>query len=956
MTGHRPFWRRHIGPSEEEVAEMLETVGCESIGELIDETIPASIRHEGPVGLPERRGEHELLGELRQMADANDETRSYIGMGYHGTETPPVIQRNILENPLWYTHYTPYQSEVAQGRLEALLNFQTMMIDLTGMEIANASLLDEATAAAEAMSMFHSAARGRNGDTFLVAESCHPQTIAVVETRAEPMGLEVDVRPVEDFEFGEETFGALVQYPDTDGRVLDYSALCDRAEAADADVAVAADPLALCLLEAPGEFGADAVVGSTQRFGVPMGYGGPHAAYFACREDFKRKLPGRLIGVSKDENGEPALRMALQTREQHIREERATSNICTAQVLLAVMAGAYGVWHGPEGLESIAKAVHRKTKTLAEGLEELGHRVVHEDFFDTLRVEVDDEQRDAVERAASDYGINLRWNEDGTVGVALDETVTRGDLVDLLEVFAARPNIADVSAPEPERLWSSVSGEYQGAMPRQTAYLTHETFHKYQTETEMERYLNSLSDKDLSLADSMIPLGSCTMKLNAAAELMPISWDEFAGVHPFAPESQNEGYLELISQLEDDLSAMTGLPAVTMQPNSGAQGEYTGLLAIQAYHQDNGEPERDVCLIPESAHGTNAASASMAGMEIIKVDCDDDGDVDLEHLRAVAEENADRLAGAMFTYPSTHGVFEEGIQELCDVVHEFGGLVYMDGANMNAQVGLCRPADYGVDICHLNLHKTFAIPHGGGGPGVGPVCATEELGEMLPSHPLADVGGDKAPGPVSAAPYGSASILPISWMYIRLMGEEGLRRASETAVLNANYMADRLEGEYPVLYRGDEGRVAHEFIIDCREFRQEHEVTVGDMAKRLMDFGFHAPTMSWPVHETMMVEPTESESKAELDRFCDALVAIRDEIRSVEQGEIGVEDSPLRAAPHTAESLVGEWDRAYDREKAVYPAEWVKDDKFWPPVARVDDAFGDRNLMCSCPDIDALAD
>jgi len=948
-TGPGSFPARHIGPDSDEVEAMLEQIGCSSLDELIDETIPESIRNREPLGLVDVDSERELLEELQQLADQNDSYRSYIGMGYHRTVTPAVLQRNILENPKWYTHYTPYQSEIAQGRLEALLNFQTMCSDLTGLDLANASLLDEATAAAEAMSLLDSANRRGDENRFLVADDCHPQTIEVVRTRARPVGIEVAVESPADFEFDDDTFGALLQYPTTDGSVENYEGICSRAHDAGAHVAVAADLLSLAVLRAPGEFGADVAVGSTQRFGVPVGYGGPHAAYLATRNQFKRQIPGRLIGVSKDEEGNIAHRMALQTREQHIREERATSNICTAQVLLAVIAGMYGCYHGPEGIRRIANRVHRRTRALGEGLDALGHELRHADYFDTLRVDVADP--DEVLDAAARHNVNLREYDDGSIGVTLDEATDAEDVAELLEIFGADDGAATAS-----KALDAAPDRYEGPLQRETAYLQHENFHEYRSETEMMRYLDRLAGRDISLTDSMIPLGSCTMKLNAAAELTPISWPEFNQVHPFAPTEQNAGYHELIDGLEEQIRTMTGLPSVSLQPNSGAQGEYTGLLAIYGFQQSRGE-DRDVCLIPESAHGTNAASAAMADMEIVKVDCDEQGNVDLADLRAKAEEHSEDLAGAMFTYPSTHGVFEEEIEELCEAVHRCGGRVYLDGANLNAQLGLCRPGEYGVDICHLNLHKTFAIPHGGGGPGVGPVAATEELEPFLPGHPMADVGGDESPGPVAAAPWGSASILPISWSYIRMMGDEGLRRASEVAVLNANYMAERLDGAYDVLYRGANGRVAHEFIVDPREFDETAGIDAQDIAKRLMDYGFHAPTMSWPVHGALMFEPTESESLDELDRFCDAMLSIRDEIRAIEEGDYPADDNPLVNAPHTAEMIAAaDWDHPYSREAAAFPNAGAARDKFWPPVRRVDDAYGDRNLYCSCPPTDFLED
>ncbi len=925
---------------------MLEAIRSGSLATLVEETIPEDILERVSLDLDRAGGEHELLDELESIAETNDAYRSFIGMGYRETVTPPVIQRNILENPKWYTHYTPYQSELSQGRLEALLNFQTMVSDLTGLEIANASLLDEATAAAEAMTMLRRGTRARGVDRFWVAEDCHPQTIAVVESRAEPLDLDVVVAPPEEFEFDDRTFGILLQYPSTDGAVRDYADLCERAHDEGAYVAVAADLLSLTLLEAPGEFGADVAIGNTQRFGVPLGYGGPHAAYCATTDNFKRELPGRLIGVSKDERGEIGLRTALQTREQHIRREKATSNICTAQVLLAVMAGTYGVYHGPEGLRAIAEQIHQRTEALAEGLDELGYEIRHEDVFDTLRFDppVD---ADEVRAAADERHLNLRDYDDGTLGLSLDEATTLEDLEQLLEVFE---DAAEREAPAVDELLEDAPATYQGDQPRESSYLEHPNFHEYRSETELVRYLDTLAGRDVSLTDHMIPLGSCTMKLNASVELTPITWSEFSQVHPMAPPEQNEGYHELIESLKGQLREMTGLPAISVQPNSGAQGEYAGLLAIQAYHDHHSDETRDACLIPESAHGTNAASAVMAGLEMVEVNCDDRGDVDLEDLADKAEEHADRLAGAMFTYPSTHGIFEEGIQEMCDIVHEHGGLVYLDGANMNAQIGLCRPGDYGVDVCHLNLHKTFSIPHGGGGPGVGPLAAAEHLEPFLPGHPLFDVGGDHHPGPVAAAPWGSAGILPISWSYIRLMGEDGLRRASEVAILNANYMADRLSEGYDILYRGNNGRVGHEFIVDPREFEETADISAQDIAKRLMDYGFHAPTMSWPVHGTLMVEPTESESKEELDRFCEAMLSIREEIRAIEEGDIEAEESPLKHAPHPADVVTAdEWERAYSRQEAAFPTETTREDKYWPPVARIDNVWGDRNLMPRCP-------
>ena len=929
------FSDRHLGPSEAERAAMLEALGFDSLDALSDAAVPSDIQLERPLDLPDARSERELLDELAGLAALNDEARSYIGMGYHGTVLPPVIQRNVLENPGWYTQYTPYQAEIAQGRLEALLNFQTVVTDLTGLEIANASLLDEGTAAAEAMSMFAGAHRGKRS-TFVVDERCHPQTVAVVRMRAEPVGIEVVVTDVAEAAFDGDTIGALVQYPTTDGEVVDYAAVAGAVHEAGGYLAVATDLLALTVLEAPGTWGADAAVGNSQRFGVPMGFGGPHAAFFATTDRFKRQVPGRIIGVSQDRHGATALRMALQTREQHIRREKATSNICTAQVLLANIAGFYAVYHGPRGLRAIAEYVHGQTRRLAAALEAAGHEVLHGAFFDTLRVRTA-EGLDAVAVARDEYGINLRAYPDGTVGVALDETVTEADLEDLVEAFGGAL-LPDLEAPG-----------YDGPLARTAPFLEHPTFSRYHAEHEMLRYLKRLENKDLSLVHSMIPLGSCTMKLNATAEMMPVSFPGFMDVHPFAPEAQTEGYEEVVDTLEEWLAEITGFDAVSLQPNSGAQGELAGLLTIRGYHLANGDDQRTVCLIPTSAHGTNPASAVMAGMEVVAVKVTDAGEVDLDDLRAKAEQHADRLAALMITYPSTHGVFERTIREIADVVHEHGGLVYMDGANMNAQVGLCRPGDYGMDVCHLNLHKTFAIPHGGGGPGMGPIGVVEKLAPFLPGHPVVRTGGDEAIGPVAAAPYGSALVLLISWAYIAMMGAEGLKEASQVAILNANYMAKRLEGRYDVLYRGPQGYVAHEFILDVRPF-QKVGVSAEDIAKRLIDYGFHAPTMSWPVAGTLMIEPTESESKAELDRFCDAMLAIRDEIDAVALGDADEADNVLAMAPHTVEEVTSdEWGHPYSREQAAWPAPWSREHKVWPSVGRVDNAFGDRNLVCSCP-------
>ncbi len=930
---------------------MLEVVGCESLDQLVDEAVPAGIRFRSDLEIPEGVPEAELLTRLRRIAGRNEVWRSYLGMGYSGTITPGVIQRNILENPGWYTQYTPYQAEIAQGRLEALLNFQTAIMDLTGFEIANASLLDEGTAAAEAMSMIYGRAR-RGKTAFLVAADCHPQTIGVVQTRAEPLGIEVRVGPVEDFAFGPEVFAALVQYPATDGRIRDYTQLCSEAREAGSHVVVAADLLALALLTPPAEFGADVAAGSAQRFGVPMGYGGPHAAYIACGDRFRRQLPGRIIGISRDRAGHPALRMALQTREQHIRREKATSNICTAQVLLAVMAGMYAVYHGPQGIRQIARRVRKQTATLARTLAASGNEIIHDSFFDTLRIRPAAGTNTALARAAT-MRINLRDFGDGTLGVALDETVTPADLDDLTTAFG-RSDVApghanDVAAgfePDP----------YPDPLRRTSSYLTHPVFNSYRSETEMLRYMHRLESRDLSLNTSMIPLGSCTMKLNSTTQMTSVTWPEFGRLHPFAPPAQAAGYMQIMTELRSWLAGISGLPAVSLQPNSGAQGEYTGLLVIRARHRAQGQTHRDVCLIPSSAHGTNPASAVMAGMRVVVVKCDQRGNVDVEDLAARAAEHSDRLAAVMVTYPSTHGVFEERIREICEIIHSHGGYVYLDGANLNAQVGLCRPGDYGADVIHINLHKTFAIPHGGGGPGMGPICATAELAPYLPGHPVIETGGDSAIGPVAAAPWGSASILLISWAYIALLGREGVTEATRLAILNANYMAMRLENHFDVLYwwGAGSGRVAHEFIIDIRPLRKATGITEEDVAKRLMDYGFHAPTVAFPVAGTLMIEPTESESKAELDRFCDALIAIREEIRAVENGEQDSADNPLRNAPHTAAAVTADrWTHPYSRTQAAFPAAWLREHKFWPHVGRVDNAHGDRNLICSCAPIEA---
>ena len=945
------FVSRHLGPRPGDEEEMLDFLGYTSMEELIVDAVPAAIRNDELPGVEEETTERELLERLREIASGNRIFRSFLGMGYHDTVTPGVILRNILENPGWYTQYTPYQAEISQGRLEALLNFQTMVMDMTGLEIANASLLDEGTAAAEAMSLFlDEVDEGRN--VFFVDRGCHPQTIELVRTRAWPLGVEVRVGDPEEEEFGPDLVGALLAYPTTDGEVRDLRPVIEGVHEVGGLVAVVADLMALALLVPPGELGADVAVGNTQRFGVPLGYGGPHAAYIATRERFKRRVPGRIIGVSVDADGNPALRMALQTREQHIRRERATSNICTAQVLLAVMAGMYAVYHGPLGRRRIATRIHDLTRTLAAGLEAGGHQVLTRSYFDTIRVRPGGDDADAVLSRAREAGINLRDFGDGTLGVALDEAASADDVDDLLAIFGIE------EAGDAHSRFQELGAGYAfpAGLERSSSYLEHPVFHLYRSETEMLRYIHRLQRKDLSLTTSMIPLGSCTMKLNATTQMLPLSWPEFGRIHPFAPREQAQGYARIVEDLERWLAGITGLPAVSLQPNSGAQGEYAGLLVIKGYHEDRGEGERNVCLIPSSAHGTNPASAVMAGMKVVVVKCDEDGNIDLADLEAKAAAHEDRLAALMITYPSTHGVFEEHVRDVCRVVHERGGQIYLDGANLNAQVGVCRPGDYGADVIHLNLHKTFAIPHGGGGPGMGPICAREHLAPYLPGHPVVPVGGDRAIGPISAAPWGSASILVISWAYIALLGRAGLRRATEVAILNANYMAKRLDEHFDVLYRGRNGRVAHEFILDLRPFRKSSGITEEDVAKRLMDYGFHAPTMSWPVPGTIMVEPTESESRQELDRFCEALLSIRAEIQQVEMGLMDRENNPLKNAPHTAASVVAdEWDHPYSRDQAGFPAAWTRDGKFWPSVRRVDNAYGDRNLVCACPPLEAYS-
>ena len=954
------FASRHIGPRDHEIESMLAALGVSSLGELVDQTVPDSIRLEGDLELPDACPENRLLHRLEEIGSKNRVFRSYIGMGYYDTVVPGVILRNILENPGWYTQYTPYQAEISQGRLEALLNYQTMVIDLTGLEIANASLLDESTAAAEAMTMLFGDTRDEERTRFFVSEACHPQTIDVVKGRAAPLGIEVVVGAHDNYDlesFGDRLFGGLVQYPATDGAVHDYRSFCDSFHEDGAGVVIAADLMALTLLTPPGELGADIAVGNTQRFGVPMGYGGPHAAYLTAKDRFKRRMPGRIIGVSVDADGNPALRMALQTREQHIRRDKATSNICTAQVLLAIMAGMYAVYHGPEGLRREATRIHHLAATLAHGLRELGHTVVHEHFFDTLHVVPSGVSAEDVLRRARELEMNLRDCGDGTVGIAVDETTQPEDIDDLFNVFSdGGPRGGGVKL-NARKVSQEASSALPDALVRTSRFLEHPVFHSYHSETEMLRYIHRLESRDLSLTMSMISLGSCTMKLNATTQMLPVTWRAFGGLHPFAPTDQAEGYQELLSDLETWLAEITGFAATSLQPNSGAQGEYTGLLAIRALHESRGEGHRDVCLIPSSAHGTNPASAVMAAMRVVVVQCDEMGNVDLDDLTAKADAHAEDLAAIMITYPSTHGVFESEIRRMCEIVHERGGRVYLDGANLNAQVGLCRPGDYGADVCHINLHKTFSIPHGGGGPGVGPICVTSELAPFLPGHSVIATGGSEAILPVAGAPWGSGSIMLISWAYIALLGKEGVRRATEIAILNANYMANRMQDHFDVLYRGENGRVAHEFILDLRPLKKSTGISDEDVAKRLMDYGFHAPTMSFPVAGTIMVEPTESESKVELDRFCDALVSIRAEIEEVESGVADPEDNVLKNAPHTAAMVTAsEWEHPYSREKAAYPALWTREYKFWPPVRRVDNAHGDRHLVCACPPIEAYAE
>ncbi|WP_287811843.1 aminomethyl-transferring glycine dehydrogenase [Pseudomonas sp.] len=944
LTTANEFIARHIGPRAADEQAMLATLGYDDLDALTASVIPDTIKGTSVLDLPAGQGEAEALAAIKAIAAQNQLFKTYIGQGYYNCHTPAPILRNLLENPAWYTAYTPYQPEISQGRLEALLNFQTLISDLTGLPIANASLLDEATAAAEAMTFCKRLSKNKASQRFFASSHCHPQTLDVLRTRAEPLGIEVVVADEAGLTDVSEFFGALLQYPASNGDIFDYRALVERFHAANALVAVAADLLALTLLTPPGEFGADVAIGSAQRFGVPLGFGGPHAAYFSTRDAFKRDMPGRLVGVSIDRHGKTALRLAMQTREQHIRREKATSNICTAQVLLANIASMYAVYHGPAGLAQIAQRTHRLTAILAQGLIAMGVKVEQAHFFDTLTLATGNATADLHAKARA-AGLNLREVDAQRLGLSLDETSRQADVEQLWALFGS--DLPDFTA-----LAASTSDRLPAALLRQSAILAHEVFNRYHSETELMRYLRKLADKDLALDRTMIPLGSCTMKLNAASEMIPITWPEFGSLHPFAPAEQSKGYQLLTSELETMLCKATGYDAVSLQPNAGSQGEYAGLLAIRAYHQSRGDERRDICLIPSSAHGTNPATAHMAGMRVVVTACDERGNVDIEDLRAKAVEHRERLAAIMITYPSTHGVFEEGIREICAIVHDNGGQVYIDGANMNAMVGLCAPGKFGGDVSHLNLHKTFCIPHGGGGPGVGPIGVKSHLAPFLPGHGALE----RKEGAVCAAPFGSASILPITWMYIRMMGGEGLKRASQLAILNANYISRRLEEHYPVLYTGSNGLVAHECILDLRPLKDSSGISVDDVAKRLIDFGFHAPTMSFPVAGTLMIEPTESESKAELDRFCDAMIRIREEIRAVESGSLDKDDNPLKNAPHTAAELVGEWTHAYSREQAVYPLASLIESKYWPPVGRVDNVFGDRNLVCACPSIEAYQD
>ena len=947
------FVNRHNGPREKDVKEMLKKIGANSLEELIAQTIPAAIRLKKPLNLAKGLSEFDYHKHLRALAAKNKVFKSYIGLGYNNTIVPAVIQRNVLENPGWYTAYTPYQAEISQGRLEALLNFQTMIMDLTGMEIANASLLDESTAAAEAMTMLHNNRNReqiKNGaEKFFVSDECYPQTIDLLKTRSAPLGIELVIGNWKTATLDSSIYGALLQYPSVDGKVYDYAEFVKKAKANGTSIAVAADVLSLVLLTPPGEWGADVVVGNTQRFGVPMGYGGPHAAFFACREEYKRIIPGRIIGVSVDAQGNQALRMALQTREQHIRRDKATSNICTAQALLAIMASMYAVYHGPDGMKGIAEQVHLSAVTLAEELKKLGYSIGSDSYFDTIKVELaKGVSAEAIKKLAESTNVNFRYADNSCICISLDQTTDANDLNVLIEIFAKGVNKPGAKVTE-EQVFSKKSNVQYRTSP----ILTHAVFNSFHSESEMMRYIKRLENKDLSLTHSMISLGSCTMKLNAAAELLPITWPEFANIHPFVPVEQAAGYIEIINELDRSLSEITGFAKMSFQPNSGAQGEYTGLLVIQAYHQSRGDGHRNIALIPTSAHGTNPASAAMCGMKIVLIKCDEKGNIDVNDMREKATLHKDNLSCLMVTYPSTHGVYEESIIEITDIIHQNGGQVYMDGANMNAQVGLTSPGNIGADVCHLNLHKTFAIPHGGGGPGVGPIGVAKQLVPFLPSHSVIKTGGEKGIHAVSAAPFGSSLILLISYGYVKMLGGEGVTEATRIAILNANYIKETLNGYYPTLYSGKNGRCAHEMILDCVAFKREGGVEVGDIAKRLMDYGYHAPTVSFPVHDTLMIEPTESESKEELDRFCSAMISIKKEIDEITTGTADKEDNVIKNAPHTAKSVItDDWKHNYSREKAVYPLKWVKDAKFWPSVARIDNAFGDRNLICACPPIE----
>lgn len=938
------FIRRHIGPSQKDIQSMLGALGCDSLESFIDKVLPSQIRTKTGgtlTGFEAPVSESDTLKRLQEYASMNEVRRSYIGMGYYSALTPTVILRNITENPGWYTQYTPYQPEISQGRLEALLNFQTMVSDLTGLPITNASMLDEGTAAAEAMNLaFHHVNKDAcTRDVFLISADCFPQTKEVVRTRALPLGIKVEEFSGASPKLTEKCFGVMWQYPGCSGELTDVSPGIDAARKAGALTIVAADILALALVKSPGELGADIAVGSTQRFGIPLGYGGPHAAFFSCKEDFKRVIPGRIVGVSKDSNGKPALRLALQTREQHIRREKATSNICTAQVLLAVMAGMYAVYHGPKGIKEIAERVHGFALEFAQLLKEQGYAVTNEPFFDTVAVRVNAKSREAILRRADSFKINLRIDQADTIAVSFDETVTPADLSDLAEIF---------SGSKPKGVGTRRSFSIPANLQRKSPILSHPVFNRYHSETECLRYMKRLESRDLSLCHSMIPLGSCTMKLNASTEMIPITWKEFGALHPFAPKSQARGYELLFKDLESALCQITGFAATSLQPNAGSQGEYAGLLVIQAYHQAHGQGHRNICLIPKSAHGTNPASAVMAGMKVVVVNCDNEGNVDVQDLKAKAEQYKSDLSCLMITYPSTHGVFESAVKEIAEVIHSCGGQVYLDGANLNALVGLAKPGEFGADVCHINLHKTFCIPHGGGGPGMGPIGVAKHLAPFLPDHSVVSLGRDKGIGAVSAAPWGSASILPISWSYITMMGREGLRTSTAVAILNANYVAKRLESHYPVVYKGQSGFVAHECILDLSSLKTAG-VEVEDVAKRLMDYGFHAPTVSWPVPGTIMIEPTESESKEELDRYCDALISIRNEVREIEAGKLDKVDNPLKNAPHTSEVIISDsWERKYSREQAAFPVPWLRDFKFWPSVGRIDAGYGDRNLVCAC--------